>query len=386
MSKSTPAPPDYRGAAQEQAQASRELTDVQNHANRPTINTPWGTQSWESSAGTDPSTGQPITNWTQNTQLNPQSQQALDQQMAITQGRSSLAADQLQRVSGELRPGVSFDNFTEMGGRPQTGNPNSRTPFAFGPSSEGIQRGLDRGNLQGVDPSKRYSEQAGDAVYNQFSRRNEPIFDRDRERNRTQLYNQGLKEGDAAYDDQMRTFDQRVGDARLDAADRAMQVSGAEASRMHGMDLATRGQQFGEEATSGSFVNQAQGQGFGQGVTGTGINNQVRAMQGQEDQQRFGQDMQGANYQNQQRQQQIAELMQQRGWSLNEVNALLSGQQIGMPQMPGFNQAQRSETPQILGATQMGYSAQMDAFNAQQAGWQGLMSGAAGLAPFAFGR
>jgi len=53
--------------------------------------------------------------------------------------------------------------------------------------------------------------------------------------------------------------------------------------------------------------------------------------------------------------------------SLNEMNALLSGQQVQMPQMPSFVQSGRSETPNILGATQMGYDAQLGAVNAQNA-------------------
>jgi hypothetical protein len=52
---------------------------TQNYANRPTINTPWGSQSWQTQAGIDPSTGQSVTQWTQNTNLTPQSQAALDE-------------------------------------------------------------------------------------------------------------------------------------------------------------------------------------------------------------------------------------------------------------------------------------------------------------------
>ena len=54
----------------------------------------------------------------------------------------------------------------------------------------------------------------------------------------------------------------------------------------------------------------------------------------------FDQMMRSSGYANQIRQQQMAEAMQKRGFSLNEINALLSGQQVGLPQMPGFNQAQ----------------------------------------------
>ncbi|NBW22981.1 MAG: tail fiber domain-containing protein [Caulobacteraceae bacterium] len=113
-------------------------------------------------------------------------------------------------------------------------------------------------------------------------------------------------------------------------------------------------------------------------------------------QQQQGMNQNYANYQNQLRQQAIAEQMQRRGMSLNEMNALLSGQQVAMPQMPSFVSSGRAETPNILGATQMGYDAQLGAYNAQQAGLGNLlgagaqlgaaylMGPAAGAAPFAF--
>lgn len=94
--------------------------------------------------------------------------------------------------------------------------------------------------------------------------------------------------------------------------------------------------------------------------------------------QQFNQQMQGANYQNQLRQQQISEEMQRRGFSLNEINAILTGQQVGMPSMPSFNAANRSEGVQALQAAQMQGQANLDAYNAQQQATQGLMSGIAG--------
>ena len=89
--KSSPPPPDYRGAAMEQAQASKENINMQNYANRPTVNTPWGQESWTTQAVTDPATGQQVTQWTQNTTLTPELQSALNSQIALQQQRSNLA-------------------------------------------------------------------------------------------------------------------------------------------------------------------------------------------------------------------------------------------------------------------------------------------------------
>ena len=48
----------------------------------------------------------------------------------------------------------------------------------------------------------------------------------------------------------------------------------------------------------------------------------------------------------------IAEQAQRRGMSLNELNALLTGQQVNMPQMPGFQNAGTAQAPNYSGAAQ----------------------------------
>jgi len=70
--------------------------------------------------------------------------------------------------------------------------------------------------------------------------------------------------------------------------------------------------------------------------------------------------------------------------SLNEMNALLSGQQVQMPNMPTFNAAGRAETPNIMGAMQNQYDAQLGAYNAQQAGFNNLLGAGAQLGSAAF--
>jgi DNA-binding transcriptional MerR regulator len=81
----------------------------------------------------------------------------------------------------------------------------------------------------------------------------------------------------------------------------------------------------------------------------------------------FQQQMQQAGYQNQLRQAQIAEEMQRRGFSLNEINALISGQQVGMPQMPQFSGAQAAQPAPYFQAADMGHQAALGNWSAQQA-------------------
>jgi hypothetical protein len=202
----------------------------------------------------------------------------------------------------------------------------------------------------------------------------------------------------------------------------ALGMAGQEAQRLYGMQMGARQQAFNEDLSGGQFANQASGQAFNQGLQAGQFGNQAQQqlygqMMGQADlanrasapnfgqnlaaaqfqnqalgqaqgldlsrmqagnqaaQQQFNMNQSYANQQNQLRQQAIAEQMQRRGMSLNEMNALLTGQQVGMPQMPNFSQSGRAETPNILGATQMGYNAAMDQYNAQQAGFGNAMGG-----------
>lgn len=343
MSKDTPDAPDYKAAAQEQAQSSREVTEQQTWANRPTINTPFGQQTWDVTPTWDPATGQYINSWAQNTNLTPESQAALDSQMRIQQGRSGLAESMLGRAQDEYGQPMDWSKFTKLADTPEANK--------YGEGLPNMPQAND------LDPSQRYSDDAENAIYGKFSSRMEPQFQQDSERLRTQLYNSGLKEGDEAYDREMQKLRQSQGDQRQQAQYQATIGAGAEASRMFGMD-----------ATAGA-------QEFQQGMAARGQAGQEQLAFGQN---RFAEGMQQAGYQNTARQQQISEEMQRRGFSLNEINAVLNGQQVGMPSMPGFNSAQRSEGVQNLQAAQMQGQHDLDAFNAQQQATQGMMSGIAG--------
>ena len=356
MSKSAPKAPDYEAAAREQAQSSREVTEQQTWANRPDQVTPFGTQSWSNELQWDPSTQQYLNRWTQNTTLNPLSQEALDSQMRLTRDRSQLAEGLTGRMQNEYGQRMAWEGF----------DPLAATPEAQQYNVGQLQGSVDTSNLQGVDPSQRYYQQAGDAAYNQWAQRAMPAQAAETDAARTRLYNMGLKEGDPAYDAEMAKVRMSQGDQQRQAAFDATKMAGAEASRMYGMDQGTRNMQMQELMQQAQLGNQAAQQ-------------QLQMQMGAGAQQ-YGQQLSSANYQNQLRQQQIAEAMQQRGFSLNEINALLTGQQVGMPSMPGFQNAGRAEGTQNLQAAQMTGQANLDAFNAQQSATQGMMSGIGSIA------
>lgn len=356
MSKSAPKPPDYAAAAREQAASSAEVTNMQTYANRPDQNTPFGSTSWDNKSEIDPATGQRVTRWEQNTRLTPESQRALDAQLGLTADRSELGASLMPRAQAEFGESIDWDKFQEGGAVP--GTPEYER--------QELQRSLSTEGLQDVSSANKYYGDAEKAIYGKFASRADERFGKDAASLKSTLYAQGLREGDAAYDDEMKKFNQRKDDAYGQASYDATIGAGAEAQRYLGMDSNVRAQQFGERGAQGAFANNAAMQAFGQDLQRGG--------------QQFSQQMQRSQYQTQLRQQQIAEEMQRRGFSLNEINAILTGQQVGMPSMPSFQNASRSEGMQSLSAAQMTGQAALDTFNAQQSGLNSAMGAAGGLA------
>ena len=361
---SAPATPDYVGAAQLQGELSKEALTQQNFANRPTQNTPWGTQSWNAQAGVDPSTGQQVTQWTQNTTLAPGLQQALDAQVGTQLGRSQLAGGFMGRVADEYARPFDYGNLPQMAQANAPGSMNTsladytpglRTDFSFGAP------------LPQVDSSFR------DTVANQLMTRMQPVHDYQRQQLESRLSNQGFQVGSEAYKRALDEQQQRQAAERFQALDQ----SGNEAQRLFGMQMQTAQTGFNQNLGAAQFQNQALGQAASLDQARMQAQNAAIGQQ-----QNLNQGY--ADAQNRLRQQAIAEQMQRRGMSLNEMNALLSGQQVQMPNMPSFVAGGRADVPNILGATQMGYDAQLGAYNANQAAFGNLLNAGAQLGTAAF--
>lgn len=371
-----PAPPDYTGAAREQAAASKEITNIQNFANRPQQYTPWGSSEWSTYGDTDPATGQAVTRWVQEQALNPQLQNALNQQLGIQQGRSDLAGGFMGRVAESYAQPFDWTNIPQTSGVPQ-----AQLTGTYEQQSGVPQYTLDRSA-----PMQTTQTTNEPAFAQERQRIEQALFDRMRpeqqyqeDRTRTMLANQGLTPGSEAYNRELNRLQQAQAGERYNA----LMAGGQEQARMQQMLLAQQQQAFGQDAASQQAQNQALQQQFGQGLqAGTFYNtagNQAFTQGLQSNQQNFTQMQQQADYQNKLRQQAIAEQQLQRGMSLNELNALLEGQQVQNPTMPQFVTAQQSQTPDLLGAMNAGYQSQVNAANAQQAGNQGFMSGLFGL-------
>jgi hypothetical protein len=385
---SAPAPPDYVGAAQLQGELSKETLNMQNYANRPVQNTPFGTVSWGTQAVEDPATGDEVTQWTQNTTLAPGLQNALDSQIALQQNRSGLAEGFMDRVAGEYSQPFNWGGLPQMAQANQPGELTTRTADYV----PGLQTSVDQQAVQqyfntGDNPAlPSFDSGYRDQVARTLMERMVPVHERQQRQIETKLANQGFRTGTEGYKTALAEMQERQAAERYNALDTA----GQEAQRLYNMQMGGRQQAFNEDVAGGQFFNTAGQQAFNQGLAANQFNNQALGQasaldlarmgaQNTATAQQYGLNQQFSDAQNKLRQQAIAEEAQRRGMSLNEMNALLTGQQVSMPQMPTFNRAGLAETPNILGATSMGYDAALGAYNANQAGANNMISGLFGL-------
>lgn len=325
--KSGPPAPDYRGAAEEQAGASKEIAIGQQYADRPNVSTPWGTQTWTPSTVKDPTTGKDQTTWNQTIALDPEQQAALDDQMALQAGRSDAALGLLGQATGSLKDPIDVSGLPER--QSLTAGKLPTTAFDFGP-------GIDSG----------YRQKAQDATW----QLQKPMLDERRADTENKLANMGFARGSEAWDREMRSVD--------DAENRAMLEAINSGRAEAGLDLATQGQAFGQGLQEANFGNTAA-----------------------KDQ--FGMDTSAAGFNTAQREGGLKELQQLRSLPLNELTALLNGQQVNPFSFGGATGGAGgggAQAPNYLqAATQQGQS-DMQKWMQEQQSNQGYASTAASLA------
>lgn len=308
--------PNFGDLAVQQGEANEQVVRGQTYANRPTQYSPFGFTQWSANPYRDPSSGEMVTRWEQTTGLTPALQDILNKQVALQGARTDLAGGLATRMGQEFGQQMDFGGLS----------PLSETPQAQFTLPEG-----------GIGDPYQTRQAAESAVFNQAMSRLQPQFDSRRQALEIKLRNQGIGPEDAAWQSQFQNLAQAENDARNQALWSASGAGRQEAGQMFGQQLGRSQQMFGQAL---------------------GAN-----------QQNFQQAMQQANYANALRQQQMAEAMQQRGFSLNEINALLSGQQVGMPQMPSFVGAQAPQAAPV-------YQAGVDQSNFDQMSspWAGIGS------------
>ncbi len=275
--KGQPAAPDYQGAAATQAASSKEATTVQNWANRPTVNTPFGTQTWDTAATTDPATGLPVTDWTQNINLNPESQAALNNQLKIGAGKSDIAQGLMGQVAQSTATPFDWAGMPKVPG-----------------SLEDAQSGAFQKMSASLQPMRNQNEASLD----------------------NKLANMGLPRNSEAWN----------------RAKQQLQSSWAQENK--------------------GLLSQSLAEGRADVSSQAGL-----------------------------RQQAIAEEAQRRGMSLNELNALLTGAQVSMPQ--GMGQAPNSTAAGSQPLQSLAAANAQGNYNAQMAGNNDWGSGIGGIASVA---
>ena len=356
MSKSAPTPPDYAGAAQVQGQSSAALSEAQTAANRPTLNTPFGSQDWTVAPYKDPVTGQTVGKWTQNTTLTPAMQAALTQQQGITSGQSDIAASLLGQEKGQEQTPIDFSKMMGIAPTPGTSGPVAPGTFAPTPGA----------TTTNTDPASVYNQKASDAAFGLFKNYNQPLMEQAKSQLDTQLQNQGLKPGDQAYDTAMRNLENQQSMSTLQAENQSVLTGAQVGSEQQRRDLAAQEQAYGQKLTGAQYQTEAEKALFGEKMAG-----------GQQD---FSQRLAGAQYQDTAAQEQMAQEMQKRGFTLNQINAILHGNQVNLPQTPSFATAGGAQPVQALTAAQEQGQAANAAFSAEQQGTAGMETGVGSLA------
>ena len=411
--------PDYTGAAQATAASSAATTAAQTAANRPNIITPFGTQSWSNtptfdqagfdaananyaktataaqpgtaggyqtqysgdgntseqwvpgtaataagnSAGAAPTRAQytGADNWTQTTTLTPAQQQALDSQQAMGQARSDTAASLMPAATAAATKPIDYGSMQAFGTSPTLSNFQT---LGAAPTLQGQVNTSGVSAMPGTDNSAYVQE-----YVDQANKYMDPTNQAAQSALDTQLSNKGVMQGSDAYDmAQMNLHDQQSRNAF-----NAVSVGNQQANTMYTNNLAANNQSFNQALSSGQFANTSAQNQNAMNTNNAGFNNTTM-------QNAFGQENTLANYNNTLRQQQIAEAQMQQLQPLNVMNALTSGQQVSMPNMPSFNTAQSSAPVNYSQAAQAQYQTAQDQANAQNASSSNLTSGLMGLA------
>ena len=403
--------PDYSGAAIAQGEANEQVIRDQTYANRPTQTTPFGSTTWGTQAFTDPASGESVTQWSQNQNLTPELQQILNDQISIQGNRGDLAESLTSRMGDEFSDSMDWANLMPVGDYvdPQLtmGEP-TQNAIAFDSNAQSdlsdfnsnAQATLNFENASAISDPTTLRSNAENAVYNQAMSRIQPEYDASKQQKEIALRNRGLGPEDEAYKAEMLGLDNRFTDSRNQALWSANGAGRQEANQLFGQDVTRRGIDTGELMTQGNFQNSADTNQFNQAVAkgnfqnsadnnlfnqtmsqgnfanSAGNQNFNQAMGANN--QNFNQAMDASKYATSLRQNQITEDMQKRGFTLNEINALLSGQQVNAPQMPSFASAGAAQPAPV-------YQGAVDQGNFNQAKSQQSIDAITGLASAGMG-
>lgn len=383
---SAPAPPDYAAAAEKQGQSSMEVTQYQTQANRPNIVTPFGSQTW---------TGGADNNWTQTTTLAPEAQAALNSQLGMQQGRSDIANSLMPQAQAAVTTPIDYSDMSPTGTTPELSQfqgmgdaPQLQTQL----DTSGVPALPSEFNPTGLPEMPTYDSAYVQDLQNQALGYMRPDMMQQQTALDARLAAQGIGMGSKAWE----TAQRRLGDQQARDKYQALNTAMSQGTQMYNSQLAANQQAYGQQANTFANNMALNNQGFSQAAQAFGLGNTAAQAQNSMNMQNagfnnanmqsaFAQQQQQANYQNQLRQQQIAEAQMRQLQPLNNINALMTGQQVGMPSMPSFNTAQAAQPVNYMGAANAQYNADLGAYNANQAAGSALTGGLFSLGGAALG-
>lgn len=348
-----PKAPDYKGAAEATAAGNAEMMDKQTWQNRINQYGPTGSKTYEVGSTINPATGKPMETWSEYTTLTPEQQAMFDQNQAIQGMRLDVGETAAGRLMDEYGKPMDWSGLSDYGKTPTATNTAVSGPVAARYTAGGASIG---------DPND-FRQQGEDASYESQMRRITPQYQDAIASMETKLRNQGLNPDDRAWQNQM----QAMSEAYNDASQSARLTAASEGRQESALNW---GQQMGQNQNIFNQNLSKNAQNYGMDMS----NNQNKFQQSlAANNQNFNQQSQAAQQANALRQQQMIEQMQQRGFGLNEINAMISGQQVGMPQFGGYNQAGYTPGADYAGAA-------MNEGNFDQGSYQALWGGIGSLA------
>lgn len=390
---SPPPAPDYVAAAREQGRQNINAARIGAQLNRVNQSGPGGSVTYSQ----DPNNPD---QFTQTTTLSPEQQALYGSTTANAQSRADIAGQSADYLGRQLSQPIDFSGqpsrVSSIDAQPYSTSVNAPSvanrslDFSGAPerADAAYQRQVD---LSGVSPintdfsSER--QRVEDALYGRATERLDPRFAQQEEGIRSQLINQGIREGSEAWNNAMREFGNTRQDAYGDARDRAILAGGSEQSRLfadalrarqqgvseqfgqgefanqaaqaaNAYGLNARGQAVGEATTAGEFANQAAQQEFGNEAFRTNLYNQ-----GQDTQ--FSQGLANAGLTNEARDAGINESLIPRQQAMNEFMQLY-GDYAGGPQAVSPGGVQGPAAPDVQGALNQQYGYQTDLYNYDQ--------------------
>lgn len=397
---SQPAAPDYTAAAQQTAAGNLATARIGQYGNMVNQYTPQGSvvytprttgyintsgQSLTSdeynakkSAGEDVSSWNPLEQWSQTVTMSPEQQAAYEQDAAMNARLRGVANQGIDYVQNALNKPLEKPDNAVRG----VGLSNFRKDIA---NRELQNRIADAGQLQrSVDNPELLQQNVTDALYNQQTQYLDPQFNQTQSKLENQLANQGITRGSEAWNNAMDNFGRQKQQAYSDARNSAI-----------GQGVNAGSTMFQNKLAGGQFVNQAQGQQFGQNQAQLqAFNDAQQGMFNQDlsranlwnsaESQLFNQRLSNAQLNNAAIQQDFGNAQTLRQEPINILNAVRTGSQLQSAQQPqvGVSQPGQLATvsgPDYLSAATAQGQYNMNQYNAQQAANNNMMSGLFGL-------